>query len=222
MTINKPTTLPNSHASAAAETANHNATSSEAQTTPAAPPDPNAAKPGNTAPADDGYKVGYGRPPKDFMFKTGQTSPRKGKKFNKQNHEDMFWKIANEKVSAKMGGRTVQMTRYEACLRKRMELAMSGDGRAQREVLGLYSVMSAAKRGEEIRAAQKRIRAQMEAMFAEQDEIERQDSEAQQANTEAKPSDPAQATSTSAPATGADANKEWRLKEGKKSNSQSG
>lgn len=218
MTTDKPTTTPNHKAPADTGPSNPNATSGEAQT-PASPPDPNAAKPGNTAPADDGYKVGYGCPPKNTQFKKGQTSPRKGKKFNKQNHEDMFWKIANEKVSAKMGGRTIQMTRYEACLRKRMELAMSGDGRAQKEVLGLYSVMSAAKRGEEIRAAQKRVRAQIEAMFVAQDEIERQDAETQQANTGTKPSEPAQTPSTSAPVPGTDANMEWRLKDGKKSNS---
>lgn len=208
MTTNKPTTPSNSEVPAAAE-----ATSNQAETTSVSPPDPAAANPGDAAPADDGYKVGYGRPPKDFMFKTGQTSPRKGKKFNKQNHEDMFWKIANEKVSAKMGGRTVQMTRYEACLRKRMELAMSGDGRAQKEVLGLYSVMSAAKRGEEIRAVE---RAQRKLFYAMLDEQERQEAEAKQkgekSTASAQQTDQklAQEPSPSTPAVNGDAKKKWR------------
>lgn len=208
MTTDKPTTTPNHKAPADTGPSNPNATSGEAQT-PASPPDPNAAKPGNTAPADDGYKVGYGCPPKDTQFKKGQPSPRKGKKFNKQNHEDMFWKIANEKVSAKMGGRTVQMTRYEACLRKRMELAMSGDGRAQKEVLGLYSVMSAAKRGEEIRAVE---RAQRKLFYAMLDEQERQEAEAQQKSEKltAQTSQPNQEPPSSTSTVNSDDKKKWR------------
>jgi len=227
MTTDKPTT-PLNH-KAPADTEAPNPTSSEAQT-PASPPDPNAAKPGNTAPADDDYKVGYGCPPKNTQFKKGHTSPRKGKKFNKQNHEDMFWKTLNEKVSVKIGGKIVRMTRYEACLRKRTDMAMSGDGRALKEVLGLYSVMSAAKRGEEIRAAQKLLREQMEAMFAEQEEQEHQEAEAQKAKeqeaaeakkaeqstaaqpkADAKPAAaPAQTSPASTSTTDASANKKWR------------
>lgn len=227
MTTDKPTTPPGSNAPADTEATSPS--SGEAQT-PASPPDPNAAKPGNTAPADDGYKVGYGCPPKDTQFKKGQPSPRKGKKFNKQNHDDLFWKTLNEKVSVKIGGKIVRMTRHEACLRKHAELALSGDSRALKEVLRLYSIMSAAKRGEEVRAAQREQRELLYAMLAEQEEKERQEDEARKAKeqetaeakkaeqkaaaqpkADAKPAAaPAQTPPAGSSTTDASANKKWR------------
>lgn len=210
MTTDKPTTPPNHKAPA--DTEAPNPTNGEAQP-PASPRDPNAAKPGNTAPADDGYKVGYGCPPKATRFKKGQPSPRKGKKFNKQNHEDLFWKVMNEKVTARMGGRSVQMTRFEACVRKRTDMAMSGDNPALKEVLRLYSVMSAAKRGDEIRAVE---RAQRKLFYAMLDEQERQEAEPQQkgekstASTQQTDQKLAQEPSPSIPAVNSDAKKKWR------------
>lgn len=226
MTIDKPTTPLNRKAPADTEATSPNTTSGDTQTSPKSQPDPNAAKPGNTPPADDGYKVGYGCPPKNTQFKKGQTSPRKGKKFNKQNHEDLFWKVMNEKVTARMGGRSVQMTRFEACVRRRTDLAMSGDNPALKEVLRLYSIMSAAKRGEEIRAVE---RAQRKLFYAMLDEQEHQEAEAQKAKeqeaAEAKKAEqstaaqpkadpnpaaaPAQTPSASTSAADASANKKW-------------
>lgn len=209
MTTDKPTNPTGSNAPADTEATSPNTTSGDTQTPPKSQPDPNAAKPGNTPPADDGYKVGYGCPPKNTQFKKGQTSPRKGKKFNKQNHDDLFWKTLNEKVSVKIGGKIVRMTRHEACLRKHADLALSGDSRALKEVLRLYSVMSAAKRGEEVRAVE---RAQRKLFYAMLDEQERQEAEAQQKSEKltAQTSQPNQEPPSSTSTVNSDDKKKWR------------
>lgn len=146
---------------------------------PSAPPQ-NAANP---ATGDDDYQVGYCCPPKHTQFKKGEPSPRKGKKKNKTDFEAAFDKIANEKISVRTGGVTKTITRVEACLLKRMDLALSGNLPALKDILREWSIRSAVKLGEEIRAENKTLR---HSLFQEFMEIEAAEKEEQAAKKREK------------------------------------
>lgn len=96
-----------------------------------APPDP------TTAPAqDEDYQVGYGKPPKKNQFKKGQPSPRKGKKKSKlKKLADIQYMVAMEEIPVRKNGKTVMMSRYEASVRQKSDLALSGDRKAMNEFI---------------------------------------------------------------------------------------
>ncbi len=87
------------------------------------------------------YEVGYGRPPKEGQFVKGQSGNPKGRPTGSKNTATMFNEIARESITVTENGRTRTMTRLQAVLHRTMNLALSGDHRAMRDIVrlsGLY------------------------------------------------------------------------------------
>lgn len=87
------------------------------------------------------YKVGYRRPPKETQFMKGQSGNPKGRPKGSKNIATMFNEIARERITVTENGRTRTMTRLEAVFHRTMNLALTGDLRAMRDVVrlsGLY------------------------------------------------------------------------------------
>ena len=83
------------------------------------------------------YQVGYGRPPKEGQFVKGQSGNPKGRPTGSKNMASMFNNIAREMITVTENGRSRTMTRLEAVLHRTINLALSGDSRAIRDVLRL-------------------------------------------------------------------------------------
>lgn len=86
------------------------------------------------------YEVGYGRPPKETQFVKGQSGNPNGRPKGTKNLNTMFSAIALEPITVTENGRAKTMTRIEAVLHRAMNLALSGDLRAMRDVLRLFAV----------------------------------------------------------------------------------
>ena len=87
------------------------------------------------------YEVGYGKPPKESRFMKGQSGNPKGRPSGSKNMATMFNAIARELITVTENGRTRTMTRLEAVFHRTMNLALSGDRHAMRDVVrlsGLY------------------------------------------------------------------------------------
>ena len=92
------------------------------------------------------YKVGYKKPPKDTQFQKGVPSIRKGKKRKNNYYDDMFYEVATEQITVNLGGKTKKMTYVEACLRKKIQLALNGNPKLLIEFLDAYALSSSFKR----------------------------------------------------------------------------
>jgi hypothetical protein len=88
----------------------------------------------------DEYEVGYRRPPKETQFTKGQSGNPNGRPKGSKNLVTMFSAIALREITVTENGRAKTMTSIEAVLHRAMNLAMSGDMRAMRDVLRLYAL----------------------------------------------------------------------------------
>jgi hypothetical protein len=61
-----------------------------------------------------GYKVGRGRPPKEWQWKPGQSGNRSGKRKSKPSYGDMCNRILIERVPRPENGKSVSLTRAKA------------------------------------------------------------------------------------------------------------
>jgi hypothetical protein len=86
------------------------------------------------------YEVGYKRPPKETQFAKGQSGNPKGRPAGTRNLNTMFNAIALEMITVTENGRAKTMTRIEAVLHRVMNLALSAEPRAMKEVLRLFAV----------------------------------------------------------------------------------
>jgi hypothetical protein len=94
--------------------------------------------PDKEPPRDGEYKVGPGRPPKEYQFKPGQTGNPKGAKRKepslipdlKKIFEDAF----NQKVKVTQGERERVMTMWGAGMRQLSNQFAKGDRHARRDV----------------------------------------------------------------------------------------
>ncbi len=91
--------------------------------------------------ANDDYRVGPGRPPKEFQFKPGQSGNPKGLRRKTQptapDLKAIFERALNEKVKFKRGERELTTTKAEAGIFKLVNQFAEGDRHARREVIAL-------------------------------------------------------------------------------------
>jgi|HubBroStandDraft_4_1064222.scaffolds.fasta_scaffold01040_2 hypothetical protein len=88
------------------------------------------------------YEVGYGKPPKNTQFVKGQSGNAKGRPKGARNILTMLRKVGRQTVMVNTGGRTVRMSKLEACLHQLANGAANGDLRSIRELLHWITVLT--------------------------------------------------------------------------------
>ena len=88
-------------------------------------------------PADDGYRVGPGRPPREYQFKPGQSgNPRGAKRKSQSIARDLkaiLNRELNAKVPVKQGDKLMTMTMAEAGIKQLVAQYAKGDRHARRD-----------------------------------------------------------------------------------------
>jgi hypothetical protein len=97
----------------------------------------NSARVSNGRSASD-YEVGYGRPPKNTRFKTGQSGNPKGRPKGAKNEATIWRDILSRKLQIRDGGRVRNVSLLEAMLLKYTERALNGEAKAADFVLNRY------------------------------------------------------------------------------------
>lgn len=86
---------------------------------------------------DDGYEVGYARPPKEHQFIKGQSGNPHGRPKHSQNFKTLIQRELKRVVPAKEGSRIVHMTMGEIIVRQVVNGAAKGDDRKIKVVLAM-------------------------------------------------------------------------------------
>ena len=92
---------------------------------------------GDNAKRRDG-KVGYGRPPRAYQWKPGQSGNSKGRRKGSKNTDTIFREILDHKIEVRVGGLQRKITVREAIVTKIAEDALKGDPKAAAFVLSRY------------------------------------------------------------------------------------
>ena len=80
------------------------------------------------------YDVGYGRPPVHSRFSPGQSGNPAGRRKGQPTPNEIFMKEAARLVKIKRGDTVETITKFEAIVRRMLQLAMEGDIAAARLV----------------------------------------------------------------------------------------
>ncbi|AGI66494.1 hypothetical protein OAN307_c07690 [Octadecabacter antarcticus 307] len=79
---------------------------------------------------DDDYEVGYGKPPKNGMFKKGQSGNPKGRQKRVKNFKTELKDVLGSKVTVTVNGKPKLVSTVEAALMRLKDKALKGDARA--------------------------------------------------------------------------------------------
>jgi len=105
---------------------------------------PNAAIASATDSTDEEYRVGPGRPPKEFQFKPGQSGNPKGAKRKTSLSPDlkaMLEGALNEKVRLRHGEREQIITKAAAGIDRLVNQFAEGDRHARRDLIALAETL---------------------------------------------------------------------------------
>lgn len=91
----------------------------------------------NSGDTDDGYEVGYGRPPKQGRFKPGQSGNPKGRPKHSRNLRTLFEEVLKETLTIREGDRTRTLTKGEAVVRTVVNGALRKEPKALQAFLAL-------------------------------------------------------------------------------------
>jgi hypothetical protein len=80
--------------------------------------------------AKSDYDVGYGKPPVAGQFKPGQSGNPRGRKKGTLDTKTYYEQAVSAKVTVKVDGREVRMTKIEAAIHQTINKAARGDLRA--------------------------------------------------------------------------------------------
>jgi Family of unknown function (DUF5681) len=80
------------------------------------------------------YDIGYGKPPAKDQFKPGQSGNPAGRRKGQPTPNEIFMKEAARLVKIKKGDTVETITKFEAIVRRMLQLAMEGDIAAARLV----------------------------------------------------------------------------------------
>jgi hypothetical protein len=84
---------------------------------------------------DNGYKVGYGRPPIHSQFKPGQSGNPRGRTKGSKNIRKADEEIFTSKLTVLEGGQVRRVTKIEAVLLTQLSQALKGNQRAVQAVV---------------------------------------------------------------------------------------
>jgi hypothetical protein len=87
----------------------------------------------------DGYKVGYGRPPRHSRFKKGRSGNPHGRPQGRANAKTIVARAIHEKVTVREGDKARDMTKLEAMLQGHLVKAIKGDARSASLVINLVT-----------------------------------------------------------------------------------
>jgi len=85
--------------------------------------------------SDGNYSVGYGKPPEETRFKSGQSGNPKGRSKGSKNFSTHFEEELSQQVTLVENGRRRRMTKRQALAKQLMNKALSNDARAAALVL---------------------------------------------------------------------------------------
>lgn len=91
----------------------------------------------NEVPKNDGYDVGYGKPPKSGQFVKGKSGNPKGRPEGAKSVSSVLAKMCREKVTVTINGKSRVVTSLDALLLRLRANALSGDAKASREFFNL-------------------------------------------------------------------------------------
>lgn len=83
------------------------------------------------------YDIGYGKPPKHSMFKTGQSGNTKGRPKGRISTARFLEKHMNAKVTVSIGGKPKKVSRREALVMSAIGDAFKGNEKVRRHFLDL-------------------------------------------------------------------------------------
>lgn len=87
--------------------------------------------------SDNGYEVGFGKPPKESRFKKGQSGNPKGRPKGSRNFATDVKDVLASQVAVKEGERKTMVSTQKAALKRLKEKALNGDARALDRLLAL-------------------------------------------------------------------------------------
>jgi hypothetical protein len=94
------------------------------------------------------YAVGYGKPPRAYQFKPGQSGHAEGRPPGSKNEETIVREILGQKIKIREGGKIRRITVLEAMFRRFAEKSLAGDIRSATFLLNRFnSVISAVNSG---------------------------------------------------------------------------
>lgn len=79
---------------------------------------------------EDGYEVGYGKPPNNSRFKKGQSGNPKGRRKRVKNFKTELQQVLSSRVTVTADGKPKSVSTVEAALMRLREKALKGDPRA--------------------------------------------------------------------------------------------
>ena len=96
----------------------------------------------NDLPAEQSqdYEVGFGKPPREYQFKPGESGNRKGRPRGSHNAETIFDRVTRELITVTKKGKKIQMTSLEGVVHQVQNQALAGDPRARSEYLRYASL----------------------------------------------------------------------------------
>lgn len=83
------------------------------------------------------YAVGYGKPPKEYQFKPGQSGNPKGRPPDKRNMKRALRDVLTEDIEVVDNGQRVTISKQDALMRMLVAKALKGDRHAYRMVIEL-------------------------------------------------------------------------------------
>jgi uncharacterized protein DUF5681 len=86
------------------------------------------------------YTVGYGRPPKEHRFQSGQSGNQKGRPKGSKNTDTLVREILDGKIGARTGGTVRKISVREAILTRFAEFALKGDTKSAAFLLQRYDM----------------------------------------------------------------------------------
>ena len=92
---------------------------------------------------DAEYEVGYGKPPKRSRFKPGQSGNPKGRPPGAKGFEAMLKRELDRKIAVTLNGRSTEISRADAMMKRVVERALKGDLQAIRFIAEYDSKIAA-------------------------------------------------------------------------------
>ncbi len=85
--------------------------------------------------SDDGYEVGYGKPPTHTRFKPGQSGNPRGRPRGSKNLATIFDRELSATVAVTEGGKRRKLSKRQVIVKRLIQKAIEGDHRATQTLL---------------------------------------------------------------------------------------